>query len=253
MELSERQEQIIRMLEKEDSLNVDELAQQYGVTTQTIRRDLNVLCDCGLARRRYGGIQRSIQMQNQTYASRQILNRHAKACIAAMVARHIENGSSLAFSIGTTPEMVAGALLKHQDLRIITNNLNVAMLAAANPGFEITVTGGRMRNDDRDILGSGTERIFSSYKVDIGIFGVAGVDEDGTLLDFHEDEVTVRKIIQENCRFSYLVLDHSKFSRNAHVRGGSIGSVDKVFCDKFPPEKILAKLRSSKTEVVVCE
>ena len=110
--------------------------------------------------------------------------------------------------------------------------------------------GGRLRNSDRDILGM--ENFMSSYMVDIGIYGVAGVGEDGTLLDFYEEEVRARKLIHKNSRKTFLVLDHTKFGRAAHVRGGGIGEATKVFCNAPPPDGILEILARSGTELVIC-
>jgi len=247
-----RQLKIFEMLGYHKSLAVEALAQRFGVTNQTIRRDLQRLCDYGLARRRHGGVEQLVLTRNQAYTSRQILNSTAKAAIAAEVARCIPDGASLAFSIGTTPELVAQYLTGHQNLNIITNNLNVAMALAASPTAIITVAGGRMRNDDRDILGAAAESLFAAYKVDFGIFGVAGVDADGTLLDFDEAEVAIRQTILANCRTSFLVLDYSKFGRVAHVRGGSVTHVSRIFCDQQPPEGILALLEGFATETVIC-
>ncbi|THB77022.1 MAG: DeoR family transcriptional regulator [Desulfobulbaceae bacterium] len=246
----QRLSEIKKMLCREEFLTVEKLSDTFGVTKQTIRRDLNILTEKGIARRRHGGVERLVLKKNQAYISRQVLHSEEKHQIAAEVAKLVPNGATLAFSIGTTPEIVAQALLQHNELKIVTNNLNIAMAMAANPGFEITIAGGRVRNDDRDVLGQSTEAMFSSYKVDIGIFGVAGVDEDGTLLDFHEDEVRTRQTIKENCRLSYLVLDHTKFTRHAHVRGGYIGDVSKIFCDQPPPDYILDLVEQSDTEVI---
>lgn len=248
----QRRNQIAEMICRHHFLSVKVLSDHFAVTRQTIRKDLQAICEQGLARRRHGGAERLVPVKNQTYESRQILNSEAKHAIAAAVARLVPNGASLAFSIGTTPEIVARSLLNHRKLRIVTNNLNVAMAAAAAPDFEITVAGGRLRNDDRDIIGSGAEELFRSYKVDIGIFGVAGIDEDGSLLDFHEDEVRTRQTIMANCRSSFLVLDHTKFSRSAHVRGGFLPAVDKIFCDRQPPPHILELLAGSSTELIIC-
>jgi DeoR family glycerol-3-phosphate regulon repressor len=250
--LNPRQAMIAEMLCHHDYFNVDELSSKFGVTSQTIRRDLQVLTEKGIARRRHGGVERLVLTQNQTYISRQVINSSAKHRIAAELARHIPDDVSLAFSIGTTPEVAAQALLQHKNLRVVTNNLNIAMLMTTNPTFEITIAGGRVRNDDRDIIDSSAEKLFASYRVDYGIFGVAGVDEDGSLLDFHEQEVITRQTIQKNCRQSFLVLDHSKFSRLAHVRGGFIGNVSKVFCEQKPPLQIMQILEESPTELVIC-
>lgn len=251
-EPKKRQQMIEQMLFHHDYLDVDDLAKKFNVTNQTIRRDLQVLTEKGIARRRHGGVERLVLRKNQTYISRQVLNSSAKHRIGDEVAKHVPSGASLAFSIGTTPEVVAQALLQHEKLKIITNNLNIAMLAAANQSFEITIAGGKVRQDDKDVIGYEAEKLFSAYRVDFGIFGVAGVDEDGVLLDFYEGEVSARQTILNNCRNSFLVLDHTKFSRLAHVRGGNIKDVSKVFCDKEPPERILKLIDSSPAELVIC-
>jgi DeoR family glycerol-3-phosphate regulon repressor len=250
--LSKRQTQIARMVYEKDFTSVKRLADHFEVTTQTIRRDINHLCNRGIARRRHGGVERPVRTGNDAYGWRQIMKADAKKKIAHKVARFVPNGVSIAFSIGTTPEIVAEALLSHDQLRILTNNLNVAMLACTNPGFEVTVAGGRLRNDGRDVLGSGMEALFTAHKVDIGICGVAGVDEDGTLLDFYEEEVRARQIIRANSRASFLVIDSTKFGRAAHVRGGRIEEATKIFCERRPPEQIVARLKKTGAELVIC-
>lgn len=251
--LSRRQAQIAKMIHQRNFLRVEDLAEHFNVTAQTIRRDVNCLCDYGIARRRHGGVEQPARTGNDAYAWRQVHNAEAKKTIAREVARHVPGGVSLAFSIGTTPEIVMEALLAHDQLRILTNNLNVAMLACTNPAFEVTIAGGRLRNDDRDVLGPGMEMLFTAYKVDIGIYGVAGVDEDGTLLDFYEEEVRARQTIRENSRASFLVLDSTKFGRTAHVRGGQIGEATKVFCERRPPEAIVTRLANAGAHLVVCD
>ncbi len=114
------------------------------------------------------------------------------------------------------------------------------------------MAGGRLRNGDRDVLGDGLETFLSALMVDIGIYGAAGVAEDGTLLDFYAEEVQARRLIRQNSRKTFLVLDYTKFSRAAHVRGGNIGEATKVFCERRPPENILEILETSGTELVVC-
>jgi DeoR family glycerol-3-phosphate regulon repressor len=252
MNRSERQAQIAEIIRQEDSVTVEELARQFQVTPQTIRRDINHLCDQGIAQRRHGGAQRIGVSGNVAYDCRQILNGDAKLRIAREVARHVPNGASIAFSIGTTPEIVSRSILSHQYLRVFTNNLNIAMLVCQNPTFEVTVAGGRLRNGDRDVLGAGVETLFRAYKVDIGVYGVAGVDADGTLLDFSEEEVRARQTIRANSRASFLVLDHTKFGRAAHVRGGHIAEADKIFCDRTPPDNILEQIGRSDAEWIRC-
>ena len=248
-DISKRQAEIADLVQSAGFASVEELAERFEVTTQTIRRDVNGLCELGILRRTHGGVEPPAPASNIHYSTRQILNLSEKRVISSLVAGEVSNGQSLAFSIGTTPEIVMQGLVGHEALSVFTNNLNVAFTATANQGFQVTIAGGRLRNGDRDVLGMGAQEFFSRYKVDIGVFGVAGVDEDGTLLDFHEDEVAARQAILANCRRSYLVLDHTKFGRPAHVRGGHIGEVSDIFCDRPLPLQIKEILASSGARV----
>ncbi len=253
IDISKRQSEIADLVQKAGFASVEELAERFEVTAQTIRRDVNGLCELGVLRRTHGGVEPPAAASNIRYSTRQILKLPEKKLIARLVADKVENNQSLAFSIGTTPEIVMQALMTHDKLAIFTNNLNVAFTATGNPSFQVTIAGGRLRHGDRDVLGAAAQAFFSNYKVDIGIFGVAGVDEDGTLLDFHEDEAAARQSILANCRKSFLVLDHSKFGRNAHVRAGQLGDVDAIFTDRPVPPEFLACLDGTRTEVFVAE
>lgn len=231
--------------------SIDLLAGRFGVTTQTIRRDVNILCDRGLCRRRHGGIDLLPEGENVAYPARRILDREAKRRIAQCVAAEVADGTSLFFGIGTTPEQCAQALLERKNLRVMTNNLNVALALSRNPSCELTIAGGRLRNLDSDVVAGEAHGFFSRFSVDIGIYGVGGVAEDGSLLDFSHDEVLMRGELAKYCRQRFLVLDHSKFGRGATVRGGHITEASRVFTDLPVPPAIAARLEEAGVIVVI--
>jgi len=228
---TERQAHILEIVRGEGFASIEHLATRFDVTQQTIRRVVNALCDQGLLRRIHGGVSLPVQNQNLAYGSRQGLNADAKQRIARATARFIPDGASLMIGLGTTPEYVAQALSHRQDIRIITNSLNVAAAFAQNPDVEISIAGGTLRPLDRDIVGEAAARFFSGFRADYGIFGVGGVDQDGTLLDFHADEVQARQSIVANSRTAVLVADTTKFGRNATVRGGHLDDCHHLFTD----------------------
>ncbi len=163
-----------------------------------------------------------------------MLNIDAKRRIAQLVAREVPDGASLFFGIGTTPEQCALALADHSGLRVMTNNLNVAMaLSAARPARSPSPAAACAPRSRR---GAGEAHgFFGRFAADIGIYGVGGVAEDGTLLDFGTDEVTMRTTLTQHCRQRFLVLDHSKFGRGGTVRGGNITEASVVFTDRPRP------------------
>lgn len=250
--LSNRQRDILARVQASGHCAIDALAERFEVSAQTIRRDVNTLCEIGALRRVHGGVEPP-RRGNLGYRSRSVLNLGAKLAIARAFARLVRDGQSLAVSIGTTPEIAMRELTGKSDITLLTNNLHTATTVCDREGWTVSVPSGRVRAGDHDILGPETEAFFDRYQVDFGLFGVAGVAEDGTLLDFTESEVASRLAIKRNCRCSVLLLDHTKFGRPAHVRGGHITEVDKVICDDLPPRPIADALALVGCDVIVAE
>ncbi len=246
----DRARAIVELVRTDGFQAIDTLALQFGVTPQTIRRDVNLLCDRGLLRRRHGGVALPPEGENLAYPARQVLNIDAKRRIAQLVAREVPDGASLFLGIGTTPEQCALALADHSGLRVMTNNLNAALALSRNSSCEITVAGGRLRNLDRDVVAGDAHGFFSRFAVDIGIYGVGGVAEDGTLLDFSPDEVTMRSELARHCRQRFLILDHTKFGRGATVRGGHVAEASVVFTDRPVPDAIADQLSAAGVRLV---
>jgi DeoR family glycerol-3-phosphate regulon repressor len=187
------------------------------------------------------------------YLDRRIMCLQEKREIARLVAQQIPARSSLFINIGTTTEEVAKALFKHDKLRVITNNINVAQTMSKNASFEVIVSGGLVRHKDCGIVGEATIDFIRQFKVDYGIIGISSIDMDGTLLDFDYREVRAARAIMENSRKVFLVTDHTKFGRNAMVRLGSIEEIDALFTDKRPPEELVEIMRRAGVALHVAE
>jgi DeoR family glycerol-3-phosphate regulon repressor len=235
--LNPRHLEILELARRNGFLSTEELSRLLKVTVQTIRRDINELCEKRLLRRYHGGAGRIFSTENVAYSTRQVLNHEAKIRIAKMAADFIPDNTSLFINIGTTTEEVAKALLDHKKLRVITNNLNVAGLLCGKAEFEVIVAGGVVRGD-RGVIGESTIDFVRQFKVDYGIIGISGIDEDGALLDFDYREVRVAQAIIENARRILLVADHTKFGCSPMVRLGHISEIDTFFTDRPPPESI---------------
>ncbi len=235
-DLNARQREMLELVRQQGFVAIEGLAEHFGVTTQTIRRDVNALCRGGLLRRYHGGAGLPSSVENEAYTARRVQRRSEKKRIAGSVARQIPNHASLFMTLGTTTEEVARALMHHRGLRVITNNLNVAMTLSANPSFEVIIAGGMVRHRDRGITGEATIDFVNQFKVDFAVMGISGIDEDGTLLDFDYREVRVLQAIMRSARTVFLAADHSKFGRSAMVRLGQLDDIDGLFTDVEPPE-----------------
>ncbi|MCF6272648.1 MAG: DeoR/GlpR family DNA-binding transcription regulator [Rhodobacteraceae bacterium] len=231
MGLTHRQKEILGAVRAAGRVAVDELSSSQNVTPQTIRRDLNTLCDEGHLTRVHGGAILQSGVANTAYAARKNMDKEAKEAIGRLCAEAIPDDASLFINIGTTTEAVARALRTRRDLLVITNNLNVANIMATNPHCGVMVTGGMLRRADGGLVGEQTLDTVQQFKADYAIIGVSAIDEDGSLLDFDYREVRVSQAIIANARKVFLVADASKLSRSAPARIGHMRDIDSFFTD----------------------
>jgi DeoR family glycerol-3-phosphate regulon repressor len=247
-----RQILLLEELRTRKSATVEQLAETLGVTLQTVRRDVQRLAEQGLLSRFHGGVRLpSSTVENIAHNQRESLNSAGKTRIARAVAQAVPNHCSLILNIGTTTEAIAKALLRHQGLRVITNNLNVAAILCANPDCEVIVAGGVVRTRDRGIVGEAAVDFIRQFRVDIAIIGISGIEDDGTLRDFDYREVKVAQTIVEHAREVWLAADHSKFNRPAMVQLASLDQIDRLFTDENPPEPFPTLLANADVQLVV--
>ena len=221
-----RQSGIIQAASVDGHQTIEALAERFNVTHQTIRRDVNRLANAGLIARFHGGVRLlESTTENIAYRQRQAIAAGEKQRIARAIAARVPNGCSLIMNIGTTIEAVAHELLRHNDLRVITNNLNVAALLSGNPNCEVIVAGGVVRTNDQAIMGEAT-------------IGISGIEPDGTLRDYDYREVRVARTIIDQSRQVWLAADHTKFSRAAMVELATLEEIDMVFTDQDPPSAL---------------
>ncbi len=249
--LQERQAQIQQLVQAKGFVTIESLAREFGVTPQTIRRDINTLSKRGMVNRYHGGAGIDSSTENVAYNERKVLCFREKQQISRLVASQIPDNASLFINIGTTTEAIAQALCNHHRLRVITNNLNVATILSANTDFEVIVAGGLVRHRDCGIIGEATIDFIEQFKVDYGIIGISGIDADGTLLDFDYREVRAARAIIDNSRSVFLAADHTKLGRNAMVRLGSIEEIDALFTDKQPPAALVEIMHAADVQLHV--
>lgn len=184
MKQTQRHDAIIELVKKQGYVSTEELVEQFAVSPQTIRRDLNDLAEQKMILRHHGGAALPSSSVNTSWHDRKATQTAEKERIARRVASEIPDGATLFIDIGTTPEAVAHALLDHNDLRIVTNNLNVANTLMVKEDFRIILAGGELRSRDGGIIGEATLDFISQFRLDFGILGISGVDSDGSLPDY---------------------------------------------------------------------
>lgn len=251
--MQRRREEIAALVLAQGAVTVGALAEQFDVSMQTIRRDVYALCEGDMLHRVHGRIELSKEFLNTPFDQRVDTNLMGKRAIAEATANLIPDGATVFISIGSTQLSVAQALQRREGLTVITNNLSVAMALSEEVSNRIILPGGEVRLPDRDILGNNAVEFFGRFRADFAIFGVAGIADDGSLLDFHTSEVDARQKMRVNARTSLLLVDASKFGRQAPALGDKITDMDRVIIDHLPGDRFAPLLAEIKDKLIVSE
>ena len=245
-----RQSEILTTLSLSGRVVVEELAAQFGVSPQTIRRDLNELSEAKAIVRIYGGAMVASGSANLAYEARQHVAQQSKRLIGEAAAKLIPDNASMFINIGTTTEQVAKALDSHSGLLVITNNLQVAEGMYRLKSTQVIIAGGSIRQEDGGILGATTVAQIGQFRVDLAVIGASAIDPDGTLLDFDVREVETARAIIDHARKVILVADSSKFSRSAPIKIAQFAEIDTFVTDRLPSEDVAEMCRRWGVEVI---
>jgi DeoR family glycerol-3-phosphate regulon repressor len=246
-----RQTEILDRARRAGRVDVDGLAHEFDVTPQTIRKDLNELCERGMLQRVHGGAVLPSGIANYAYDARRQLAADEKRRIGLRAAGLIPDNASIMLNIGTTTEQVARALRQHDGIMAITNNINVANILRAAPAIEVIIAGGQVRPSDGGIVGEATADFIRQFKVDYALIGASAIDADGTIFDYDFREVRVAREIITHARQTILVADSMKFERSAPVRIAHMSQIDIFVTDKMPPGPVLDICREHGVRVEV--
>lgn len=244
--------EILEIAGRNGNVTVEGLAEHFKVTFQTIRRDLTVLAEAGKLERVHGGAVAPSGTTNIGYQDRRNLNATGKTAMARACAAAIPESASLFLNIGTSTEAVARELLGHRNLMVVTNNMNVANILAANVDCQVIVAGGVLRRSDGALVGNLTTQTIEQFKFDLAVIGCSAMDEDGVLMDFDLQEVGVSQAIIRQSRKTFLVADQSKFKRLAPARITELRSIHTFFTDKRLPDVLARRCAEWGTKVVIC-
>ncbi len=248
-DLAPRQAALLRLVGDRGFGTVENLAGHFGVSSQTIRRDIIALTERGLLQRFHGGAgpAGAVRLGHAEKLGRQP---DAKARIGAMVVHEIPQGASIFLDVGTTIEAIAAALAGRRDLRVFTNNMIAALRLAGADGPQVRILGGVLRGSDGSLVGGETVRELGGIAPDFALIACSGFDARGAPTDFDGEKIAVKRAAIAAARRSLLVADSSKFSRNALERIAPIDAFAALLTDTPPDGTLLARWRQFDVRVV---
>ena len=248
----ERMASILVELRKHGEVYVTDLADIFGVSQATLRRDLAILEDQGLCKRRYGGAVPTDSSTELPVAYRDRRSKAEKRAVAETAAKLLPRGpQTVGFTGGSTTSEIARVLSTRLDLVVVTNALNIAAEMAEKPRIRVVVSGGVARSQSTELVGPWAEAALAQATIGTAYIGVDGLDLDGGLTTHDSVEARTNAVLLERAGRVIVVADSSKFGRVLPGRIGGVEAASIVVTDSGADAATVSELRARGIEVVI--
>jgi DeoR family glycerol-3-phosphate regulon repressor len=247
-----RREAILELARQGSELRVDDIARQFSVSRETVRRDLGHLQSQGLLRRVHGGAIAAQTGWEAAFRQRMVSNASAKQRIAELAATLFRKNDTLMIDTGTTTLILAAELAAVDKLTVITNSFGVAKLLAAGPAqHRVYVVGGEFRVEAEQTLGSACLEQISRYRADHAVLSCGALDPDGAIMDFDLEEAMFARAMIAQAESATLIIDNSKLDRVAMAKVCDLELIDRVVTDTPPPSHYVDLFHANDVELLV--
>ncbi|MBV7533104.1 DeoR/GlpR family DNA-binding transcription regulator [Chitinophaga sp. sic0106] len=247
----ERKKQILKILDKRDSMEVQEIADALGISAVTIRRDLQQLADEELLIRTHGGAMKAPPRHPFTaYADKETQAVNKKKYIGKLAAALVKPGDTIFLDCGSTVFTMCAHLKDITPLRIITNSLPVAAAFMDTPGIQVNLAGGEIDSQRKAMHGSKAIEHINSYHADKAFIGTDGLSVKSGLTAFSEKEASISTAMAGSADQLFVLCDSSKIGRDSYQKFAPLSLLNALVTDKEITEKQVAELKEKGVKVV---
>lgn len=250
----ERRNAILAKLSLEGKVVVSDLAKEFDVTEETIRRDLEKLDKDGLARKTYGGAVKNENFNiDLPFHVRKQTNVESKRAIAAKISEMIHDGDYIMLDSSTTALYVIKNILDRKKITLITNSIEILIELCNKPDWNIISTGGVLKEGGLSLVGYQAERMVAGFHVDIAICSCKGLDSDMGITDSNERDSEIKKSFFKAANRKVLAIDSSKFDKTSFVKVCDVNDIDSVVTDTDPGEGWRDRMKNFGVELVLAD
>ncbi|WP_019961575.1 DeoR/GlpR family DNA-binding transcription regulator [Woodsholea maritima] len=250
---SERLSAILALLHCDHTLSIHQLAEHFGVSRETIRRDVRQLDQEGHVHKVHGGVQLSDSVIEEPYKRRINQEAEAKQRIAQRASHLIHDGMTIFIDCGSTSYWLARLLPPSCALTIITNSHEVAGVLLGRSETRLIVIGGQMDREYRAAFGQEAVRQSLRFSPDILFLSIGAISAEKGLLDFNLNEAEFKRAILPQAHKRIVLADASKFERRGTIGLAALEDVDALICDLAPPPALAQALTEAHVEIILAQ
>lgn len=232
MQAEERQQKILSRARTDGRVDVMRLAEEFSVTSETIRRDLTLLERAGTVRRVYGGaVPVGRPAVDAALSARDALMTTEKERIAKTALAEVPEEGAIVIDAGSTTGRLAELLPTDRELTVIVNSLPLATLLTPRASLTVIMLGGRVRRNTFATVDDWLLQPLSQMYVDVAFMGTSGVSLQRGLTTPDPREASFKAAMMASARRSVLLADHTKFGNDSLARFGALSDIDMLITD----------------------
>lgn len=251
---AERRNLILEKLQDEKKVIVSELGERFGVSEETIRRDLDKLEKEGFAVKSYGGaVLNESNSFDMPFNIRKKKNMKGKQKIAELIGELVRDDDHIILDPSTTAVSIVKKLKERKRLTIITNSIEVLVELADVSGWDVISTGGTLKENYLALVGARAMKGIASFHADKAVFSCKGIDMQKGITDANEMFSQVKQTMLESAQQKILAVDHTKFDKVAFSEICMISDIDLVVTDIRPSDEWMAYFREKGIECLYGE
>ncbi|WRS28556.1 DeoR/GlpR family DNA-binding transcription regulator [Oscillospiraceae bacterium MB08-C2-2] len=250
---SKRINEIENYIFENGTVSLDNLCQKFGVSKNTIRRDVDEIVARGTIRKIYGGVSVRTAKEMTSFDERNVRNLAAKKRIAAKAAQLVEDGDVIFIDSGTTTRHMIEFLKNVPNLTIITNNLEVIVRAVRYKNINVLSLSGTLDRKTLSFVGPSAVDVLQSFNISKAFMSSTGISSNGDVTHSSPLEYDIKRMVAQNSQQVYLLVDASKFYVVSLMTFCSLKHVNAMITDQQPPDSILSHLRGNNQALYVAE
>lgn len=249
----ERRTQIADLIKQNRTVKNAELMERFGISIETVRRDLDYLEKQGVLRKVYGGAVATALLNSEPeYASRAEMKHQQKEKIAKEAVKLIRPGDAVYMGVGTTVQAMAQYMKNIGPITVFTNALRTAVELSEIADCTVILTGGRLRAKELTLSEFPSEENLEHFNLDKAFIGIGGINEEG-ITDFHIGEARLHRRMIDNATQSIALADSGKMGLRAMNKVCTLEEIDLVITDDEAPLQAVAALESAGAKVILAK
>ena len=249
----ERRAQIADLVKQQRTVKNAELMERFGISIETVRRDLDYLEKQGVLRKVYGGAVVTMLLNSEPeYASRSRMKYAQKEAIAQEAAKLICPGDAVYLGVGTTVQAMVQYMKNIGPITVFTNALRTAVELSEISDCTVVLTGGRLRSKELTLSEFPSEENLEHFNIDKAFIGIGGINERG-ITDFHIGEARLHRRMIENAKQSIALADSGKLGLRAMNNVCKLEEIDLVITDQEASQQAVAALEGAGAKIIIAK